>query len=87
MPAAPTPPAATTLDRLEPGGTAIVVRLAASLPEGERRRLMELGFYAGTPVQAVMRSPLGDPVAYRVRGMTIGLRCNQARCIEVRRDG
>lgn len=77
----------TTLDHLEPGNTATVVAVDSSLPAGERRRLMEMGFYAGTPVQAVMRSPLGDPVAYKVRGMTIGLRRSQARCIEVRRDG
>lgn len=78
---------AMTLDQLDPGGSAIVLGVDDSVPEIDRRRLMEMGFYEGTPVQMVMPSPLGDPVAYRIRGMTIALRRSQARCIEVRRDG
>lgn len=81
-----TAPLTTTLDRLEPGDSATIAALDPSLPETERRRLMEMGFYSGTPVQVVRRSPLGDPVAYLIRGTTFALRQDQARCIEVHRD-
>ncbi len=48
-----------------------------SLPENEEysHRLSDLGFIAGTVVESVMRSPLGDPTAYLVRGAIIALRC------------
>lgn len=39
-----------------------------------RRRLLDLGFVPGTRITIVRKSPLGDPVAYRVRGATIALR-------------
>ena len=60
-------------------------RIREELAEGERRRLLELGLFPGTVVEAVMDSPLGDPTAYRVRDMTIALRRSQARWIEVQR--
>jgi len=37
----------------------------------------------GTVVVAEMRSPRGDPVAYRVRGATVALRREQARQIHI----
>jgi ferrous iron transport protein A len=49
-----------------------------------RRRLLDLGFSIGTRVTAVRRSPLGDPVAFEVRGAVIALRQEQAEAIEVR---
>lgn len=48
-----------------------------------KRRLLDLGFYIGTPIKRVLTSPKGDPVAYRVRGTTIALRNNDAKYIEV----
>jgi ferrous iron transport protein A len=48
-----------------------------------RRRLMDLGLLPGTPIQVEMVSPLGDPVAYRVRDAVIALRREQAREIEI----
>ena len=83
------PDAATiaTLDRLSPGKTARVVAVADGIPAGDRRRLLELGIFPGTPVTAVRRSPLGDPVAYEVRGMVVALRRAQARFIEVEHVG
>jgi len=54
------------------GDTVSVVGLTA---EGlVRRRLLDLGFVPGTRVDVLRRSPLGDPIAYRVRGATIALR-------------
>lgn len=70
-----------TLAELGPGHSGIVKMLRS---EGlERRRLMDLGIVPGTTITAEMRSPLGDPVAYRVRGALIALRRDQARLIEI----
>ncbi len=74
-----------TLADLAPGESGTVRDVSHQLPALERRRLIELGFYPGTPVQATMDSPLGDPVAYEVRQMTVALRQEQARMIEIHR--
>jgi Fe2+ transport system protein FeoA len=66
-------------------GTATVVALDITGPE--RRRLMDLGILPGARVTAELRSPLGDPTAYRVRGSLIALRSRQARGIRVRLGG
>lgn len=74
----------TTLDRLPVGRHAAVAEVAA--PEGQRRRLLELGFVPGGRVAAVQESPWGDPVAYAVCGAVIALRRADARQITVRTD-
>lgn len=71
-----------TLADLQPGQTAEVVAVHS---QGlERRRLLDLGIVPGTRITAELRSPLSDPVAYRVRGALIALRLSQAADIEVR---
>ncbi len=70
-----------TLDQLPLGKSATVVRLTC---QGvTRRRLMDLGVLPGVQVYADLRSPLGDPVAYRIRDAAIALRRDQARQIEI----
>ncbi len=44
----------------------------------ERRRMLDLGFVIGTVVEAVQKSPPGDPVAYYLRGTVIALRNDDA---------
>ncbi|MFC3883134.1 ferrous iron transport protein A [Bacillus songklensis] len=39
-----------------------------------RRRLLDLGFVPGATVQVLRKSPLGDPIAFRVSHTTIALR-------------
>ncbi|WP_428911599.1 FeoA family protein [Niallia sp. Krafla_26] len=53
-----------------------------------RRRLLDLGFVKGVEVLVLQRSPLGDPVAYRVSGTTVALRKEESSKIlgEIRRD-
>ncbi|MCL4239021.1 MAG: FeoA domain-containing protein [Anaerolineae bacterium] len=75
-------PAQRTLADLQPGETAEVVALHSD--GAERRRLMDLGIVPGTRIIAELRSPLRDPVAYRVRGALIALRQSQAVQIEIR---
>ena len=48
------------------------------------RRLAELGFIAGEPVQVLRRGPGGrDPLAVRVGDTLFALRLAEARCIDV----
>lgn len=72
----------TTLDRLAVGRKAAVAGVSA--PEGQRRRLLELGFVPGGLVEAVQESPWGDPVAYAVCGAVVALRRADAKQIAVR---
>lgn len=72
-----------TLDKLEAGQTATIKSLHNQ--STERRRLLDLGILPGTTIENVMPSPLGDPVAYRVRNSVIALRREQARLIEIER--
>ena len=39
-----------------------------------RRRMLDLGMIRGTEVEALFRSPSGNPVAYQIRGAVIALR-------------
>jgi DtxR family Mn-dependent transcriptional regulator len=70
---------------LEPGETAEVVRISPACYGLERRRLMDLGILPGTRITNEMRSPSGDPTAYRIRGAVIALRQEQANLIFVKR--
>ncbi|GIK67022.1 MAG: hypothetical protein BroJett018_48160 [Chloroflexota bacterium] len=72
------------LDELQKGQTGVVKALHITGPN--RRRLMDLGILPGTHIEVEMKSPLGDPVAYRVRGAVIALRQVQAREIEITLD-
>lgn len=70
------------LARLSIGKTAKVVRIEA---EGlTRNRLLDLGLVPSTVVEAVRKSPAGDPVAYNIRGAIIALRSEESRQIMVR---
>lgn len=46
-----------------------------------RRRLLDLGFVRGAMIDVLQRSPLGDPVAFRVNNTTIALRKEEASLI------
>lgn len=70
-----------TLDHLKIGQTAIITELTCT--GITRRRLMDLGLLPGTRLTAELRSPLGDPTAYRVREALIALRREQARQIHI----
>lgn len=68
-----------TLADLRPGQQGTVAELRST--GLERRRMMDLGIVPGTTIVAEMTSPLGDPVAYRVRGALVALRQEQAQLI------
>ena len=71
-----------TMAEIEVGQRARVVKL---LVKGLiRRRLLDLGLLPGTEVKAIMRSPLGTPIAYDIRGCMIALRLEDASKITVK---
>lgn len=71
------------LSGLRTGKRAKVLGLSPACRGAERRRLLDLGFVAGTAVEVEMVSPTGDPTAYRVRGTVIALRREQSGLIRI----
>lgn len=47
-----------------------------------RRRLLDLGFVHGAIVEVIRKSPLGDPIAFRVSQTMIALRKEESSKIE-----
>ena len=69
------------LSTLAPGERAVVVSIDSANPIG--RRLIDLGFVPGTPIRAIRRAPLGDPITYELRGGRLCLRRSEAKRIGV----
>ena len=74
----------TKLTDLALGESAEVVKISANCRGAERRRFMDLGILPGTTITAEIRSPSGQPTAYRIRDAIIALRPNQANYIYVK---
>ena len=71
-----------TLGNLPIGHIGEVVSLES---EGtERRRMLDLGLIQGTKIEALQKSPSGDPIAYFIRGAVIALRIEDANKILIR---
>ena len=66
------------LNQLKPGEEAVVTSIS-----GENRRLRDLGLIEGTKVKCILKSPLGDPAAYKIRGAVIAIRREDAADIKV----
>ena len=66
------------LNQLKPVEEAVVTSIS-----GENRRLRDLGLIEGTKVKCVLKSPLGDPAAYKIRGAVIAIRREDAADIKV----
>ncbi len=73
---------AQTLDTLREGDRAVLCRIDEA--HTLQQRLLDLGWTDGTPVECLRVSPLGDPVAYLVRGSVIALRRQDTKGIVVR---
>ena len=69
------------LDCLAQGCRANVVSVSGE-PEF-RRRLLEMGFCNGASVEVLRRAPLGDPIAFKVRGYCLSLRDEQAAHVKI----
>lgn len=66
------------LSELKYGETARIKALSDQCQGEARRRLLDLGFVRGTVISVQNISPLGNPVAYRLRETLIALRKEQA---------
>ncbi|MCK6255822.1 ferrous iron transport protein A [Fictibacillus sp. KIGAM418] len=59
------------------------IRITSMEIEGVmRRRLLDLGFVPGAVVEVIRKSPLGDPIAFRVSQTTIALRKEESTRIQ-----
>lgn len=74
-----------SLDELNDGQDAVLEGYDPRLSTSWRRRFEDLGLLPDTPVRRVSRAPLGDPIAFRVRGTTLCLRRSEARMVRVRK--
>lgn len=69
----------TSLDKLKIDKYATISSLNC---KGDlRRRLLDLGLVNGTSIKATLKSPMGNPMAYEVRGTTIALRKEDSKFI------
>jgi DtxR family Mn-dependent transcriptional regulator len=73
------------LSQLPLGQTGEVLNISPNCRGAERRRFMDLGILPGIPITAEMRSPSGEPTAYRIRDAVIALRQNQANHIRIKK--
>ena len=70
------------LSKLEQGECAVVLDINSDT--GMRRRLQDIGLIKGTNVICMQKSPLGDPVAYLIRGAVIALRSEDSSCVQIK---
>lgn len=70
-----------TLNKLDVGKKGIVISIDAT--KEMKRRFMDLGLIEGTIVEAYLKSPFNDPIAYKIKNAIIAIRNNDSRCIVV----
>ncbi len=74
----------TTLDELDEGERAVVLRVG----EGKYRKLLYMGLYPGSTVRVIRRGLAGNPLEVLVDdGLRLAIRRRDARMVEVRREG
>lgn len=62
------------------GRKGVITRI---LDSNVHRRILTLGLLPGTPIKAISRAPLGDPIVFKVRGHRLALRGAVAKTIFV----
>jgi DtxR family transcriptional regulator, Mn-dependent transcriptional regulator len=65
---------AVRLSALAQGQIAEVIGISKECRGANRRRLLDLGILPGTSIEVDLKSPMRDPIAYRVRNTSIALR-------------
>lgn len=66
---------------LEIGQKARIQHIAAQGELG--RRIRDMGLVSGTDIEVIGRAPLNDPIALRLPGFTLSLRCSEAEHVHV----
>ena len=74
---------AVRLSDLSTGQKARVVNVVARGEIGQR--ILEMGVTPGADIRLVGTAPLGDPLAFEVRGYRLSLRRAEAALVEVER--
>ncbi len=69
------------LHQLQTGQHAVIVHIGGN--GALRRRFAEMGILRGVSIKAERAAPMGDPVAYLVKGYRLSLRREEAAQIEV----
>ena len=69
------------LPEREQGTRAFVMEICSE--DSMRRRLQDLGLVKGTEVRCIRKSPLGDPIAFLIRGAVIALRYEDSSCVQI----
>ncbi|MFG6115868.1 ferrous iron transport protein A [Halobacillus sp. MO56] len=59
--------------------------VSIKLTDVMRRRLLDLGFVPGATIEVVQRSPLGDPISFKVFNTQIALRKEESSLIFAKR--
>ena len=62
---------------LPPGGAGVIAGLAPVIRGRARQRLLDLGLVPGTRIVREFTAALRSPIAFRVRGTLVALRCEQ----------
>ncbi len=71
------------LSDMERGETA---RVCDILADGRiRRRLQDMGIVEGTKIECLQKSPLGDPIAFLIRGAVVALRSEDSDYVLIER--
>ncbi|MBM6830330.1 ferrous iron transport protein A [Anaerotignum lactatifermentans] len=74
-----------TLNQLPIGQSAVIVKVGG---EGELRyRFLDMGLIPKTRVTVTKVAPMGDPIEIRLRGYTLTLRVEDAKNIEITKEG
>lgn len=74
-----------TLDEIGVGNSAVIKTVGGDGPL--RCRLLDMGLIPRTRVTLQKVAPMGDPIEIRVRGYELTLRVDDARKIEVVKEG
>ncbi len=69
------------LSELLPGDRGVIRKMKTK--GAIRRRLMDMGFVTGTPVEVEKIAPLGDPVDILVKGCHVSIRKEEAQNVWV----
>lgn len=73
------------LSSLQTGERATIVGISSECRGANRRRLLDLGFIAGSMIETEFESPMKEPKAYSIRNTIIALRDDQADLILIKK--
>ncbi len=71
-----------TLDRMNTGERATISKITSC--GSMRRRFLDIGLSENLTIECVGRSPMGDPVAYLIRGAVIAIRKKDSKDVIIR---